>query len=283
MVQRLLEKLCKTGKPLGEYVDGRFYRGIVTGLNEAFVIDRETRYRLVTEHPSSNRVIKPFLRGRDIKRWSISFGEQYLLFIPWHFPLHEDKNISGASERAEQAFKKNYPAVYKHLLSYKKQLEARNEDETGIRYEWYALQRCAATYEKEFDETKIAYPNICKRNEFAWDDKGYYYNQKAFIIPGASKYLLGILNSTVITWLFDKLLAKLQNGFYEPSAIFMKDFPIPVTSKPESIEALVNKISSTKSKDPGADVSDLERQIDQVVYQLYGLTPEEIAVVEGKK
>ena len=87
-------------------------------------------------------------------------------------------------------------------------------------------------YWNEFEQPKIAYPNICQRNEFAWDDNGYLTNQKAFIIPNDHKYLLGILNSSVFTFLFDKCLAKLQNGYYEPSAIFMKDFPIPVTTKP---------------------------------------------------
>ena len=75
--------------------------------------------------------------------------------------------------------------------------------------------------------------------------------------------------------------AKLQNGYYEPSAIFMKDFPIPVTTKPEGIEALVNKILLSQAQRPKADVSKLEHQIDQLVYQLYDLTREEINIVEG--
>ena len=252
----------------------------MTGLNEAFVVDHATRDRLIGEHPSSAEVLKPFLRGRDIKRWTIDFAEQYLLFVPWHFPLHDDNTITGASKLAELQFQNRYPAVYSYLLHFKKQLEARNKEETGKRYEWYALQRCAATYKSEFERPKIAYPNICKRNEFAWDDGGYYFNQKAFIIPDASKYLLGILNSTIVLWLFDKLLAKLQNGYYEPSAIFIKDFPIPVTNEPQPIESLVNKILAIKDKKPNADVSELEHQIDHMVYELFGLTPEEIAVVE---
>jgi hypothetical protein len=80
--------------------------------------------------------------------------------------------------------------------------------------------------------------------------------------------------------LFDKLVARLQNGYYEPSAIFIKDFPIPVTSETQPIESLVNKILAIKAKKPTADISDLEYQIDRMVYELFGLTPEEIAVVE---
>ena len=63
---------------MGEYVDGKFYRGVTTGFNEAFVVDRTTRDRLIAEHSSSAEVLKPFLRGRDIKRWDVNFAEQYL-------------------------------------------------------------------------------------------------------------------------------------------------------------------------------------------------------------
>ncbi len=261
-VLRLLEKLRRTGKPLGEYVDGRFYRGIVTGLNEAFVVDRTTRDRLVAEHPSSAELLKPFLRGRDVKRWLIEPPDLWLIFTRHGVDITK------------------YPAINKYLNKYKKQLTPGTEDgrKPGS-YEWYEIQDNIA-YWKEFEKPKIAYPNICKRNEFAWDDKGYYINQKAFIIPDASKYLLGILNSTVVLWLFDKLVARLQNGYYEPSAIFIKDFPIPVTSETQPIESLVNKILAIKAKKPTADVSDLEYQIDRMVYELFGLTPEEIAVVE---
>jgi type I restriction-modification system DNA methylase subunit len=261
---RLLEKLRKAGKPLGEYVDGKFYRGIVTGLNEAFVVDQTTRDRLIADHPSSAEVLKPLLRGRDVKRWIVEPQNLWLIFTRRGIDINK------------------YPAIEKYLTQYKKQLMPGVEGgrKPGS-YEWYEIQDNIA-YWQEFEQPKIAYPNICKRNEFAWDDKGYYTNQKAFIIPNASKYLLGILNSTVFTFLFDKCLAKLQNGYYEPSSIFMKDFPIPVTTKPEAIETFVNKILLTKSKDSKADVSKLEHQIDQLVYQLYDLTPEEINIIESQ-
>ena len=80
-VLNLLEKLRNAGKPLGEYVQGRFYMGIKTGLNKAFVVDKEIRDKLVAEHPSSSEVLKPFLRGQDVKRWQVNFEEQYLITI----------------------------------------------------------------------------------------------------------------------------------------------------------------------------------------------------------
>jgi len=276
---RLIEKLKAAGTPLGEYVGGRFYRGVVTGFNDAFVVDRGTRDRLIAAHHSSTEVLKPYLRGRDVKRWRLDNPNLWLLFIPWHFPLHEDSTITGASIKAEKEFERQYPAVFSHLLQFKEQLSARNKTETGIRYEWYALQRCAATYWQEFEQPKIVYPNICKRNEFAWDENDYYINQKAFIIPGASKYLLGVLNSNVVTWLFDKLLPKLQNDFYEPGAAFMKDFPIfrASTNDHQAISTLVQKCLDAK----GQNVAHWEAEINDRVAHLYGLTPEEIKIIEG--
>jgi len=259
----LLTKLQKIGKPLGEYINGEFYRGIVTGLNEAFVVDQNTRDRLIVEHPSSVEVLKPLLRGRDVKRWVIEPQNLWLIFTR--------RGIDIAK----------YPAIEKYLSQYKKQLTPGLEGgrKPGS-YEWYEIQDNIA-YWQEFEQPKIVYPNICKRNDFAWDDKKYFTNQKAFIIPNGSKYLLGILNSTVVTFLFEKCLAKLQNGYYEPNSIFMKDFPIPLATNPEPIEALVNKILLTKSKDAKADVTKLEHQIDLLVYELYGLTEDEKKIVEG--
>lgn len=271
----LLEKLRKAGKPLGEYVDGKFYRGIITGFNEAFVVDRATRDFLIGQHSSSSKLLKPLLRGKDVKRWGVSFAEQYLIKIEssenFSHPWSGKTDVEG-----EKIFSTTYPAIYKWLKAYQKELIKR--DDQG-KYFW-ELRSCK--YWHEFEQPKIAYPNICKRNDFAWDDKGYYTNQKAFIIPNASMYLLGILNSSVVTWLFEKCLPKLQNGYFEPNAVLMKDFPIPVTTSPETIEELVNKILVTKSKDSKADVTKLEHQIDQLVYQLYDLTSEEIELVEGK-
>ena len=95
----LLEKLRKAGTPLGEYVNNRFYRGIVTGLNEAFVVDRATRDRLIAEHPSSAEVLKPFLRGRDVKRWRVDYQDLWLIFT------RQGTKID------------NYPAIKRHLGS----------------------------------------------------------------------------------------------------------------------------------------------------------------------
>ncbi len=271
----LLEKLRESGTPLGEYVKGRLYRGIITGLNEAFVVDSATRDHLIAEHASSAKVLKVLLRGRDVKRWRIEHAGLYLIKIessenvrhPW---------TGVPPKEAEKIFAQTYPAISAHLAPFRNSLIKRQDQG---KYFW-ELRSCS--YWREFEKTKIIYPNICKKNEFAWDENGFYTNQKAFIIPEGSKYLLGILNSSVVLWLFGKVLARLQGDFYEPSALFMEKIPIPKAEANQSIEKLVTRILAIKRKDTTANTSIMEREIDQEVYRLYGLTDEEIAVVEGQ-
>ena len=137
----LINKLMSQGMPLEDYVSGKIYDGVKTGLNEAFVIDIKTKDQLFNEDPRCKEVIKPFLAGRDIKRYQIPHVEHYLIYIPWHFPLHQNQNIVTASEEAEIQFKKEFPSIYNYILKFRQELTRRDRSETGIKYEWYALQR----------------------------------------------------------------------------------------------------------------------------------------------
>lgn len=143
--KRIKEKIESVGTPLKEW-DINIYRGILTGYNEAFIIDGETKDELIEKSPKNAEIIRPILRGRDIKRYGYEFADLWLIYIPWHFPLHKETSIVGASEKAELEFQKEYTDIYNHLLKYKEQLSNRNKAETGIRYEWYALQRWGANY-----------------------------------------------------------------------------------------------------------------------------------------
>lgn len=96
--------MIEVGKPLGEYVNGRFYYGIKTGLNEAFVVDRATRDRLISEHESSAQILKPFIRGRDVSRWRVDFQDQWLIFTRRGIDITK------------------FPAVLKHLKPFKARL-----------------------------------------------------------------------------------------------------------------------------------------------------------------
>jgi len=116
-----------------------------------------------------------------------------LIFIPWHFPLHEDPYIKGASIKAEKEFKQKYPVIYNYLVGYKENLANRNKSETGIRYEWYALQRCAASYYKEFARKKIVWGNLALSAKFSMADPDVFLNAPSNMITGGGSYLLAIL------------------------------------------------------------------------------------------
>ena len=281
----LKHKIESIGKPLKEW-DISIKYGIKTGYNSAFIIDNQTKERLILEDPKSADLIKPVLRGRDIGRYSANWAGLYLLFIPWHFPLHKDSRITGASQKAEEQFKKQYPVVYNHLFQYQDRLAKRNKAETGIRYEWYALQRFANTYNPEFEKEKIIYPNMTKFLPFVYDHEGFYTNDKCFIITGKAhlKYLAGYLNSAISAKWIRENCPELQGGTRELRKVFFEHIPIPPVTTANQylvtrIEKRVDQILALKHTDTDADTSALEAEIDQLVYQLYELTPEEIGMV----
>ncbi len=295
-ILKLKEKIESIGKPLKEW-DVKIYFGIKTGFNKAFIIDTKTKERLCEEDPKSAEILKPILRGRDIGRYYYKWAGLWVIFIPWHFPLNKDNSIQGASQKAEYKFKGQYPAIYNHLLQYKEQLSNRNKTETGIRYEWYALQRCAATYYPEFEKEKIVWQEIVREPSFAFDNKNFYCEATTFLMTGKSlRYLIAILNSKPATFFFKQFYAGggLGENGYRYKKAFLEQLPIPKISESDQkpfIE-LVDKILSITQKedyDPEGDskdnrsVKELERQIDQMVYKLYGLTDEEIKIVEGQK
>ena len=270
-IQNLLSKLRKQGVSLEDYTKGKIYRGVLTGLNEAFVINEETRNKLILDHPSSAEVIKPFLAGREIKRYIEPIPENFVIL----FKNGETIKTFGElkEEEALEKMSQKYPAIMAHLKKYEK--KAKNRWDKG-NY-WWELRAC--DYYDEFENEKIIYPNICKQPEFTFDDLKQYTNQKCFIIPDGSNYLLGILNSKVTFFLFRFILPMLRGNFYEPSYKYFKGFPI-VDSGSIDLENKVEEMLKVKKENPIAETSSLEAEIDQLVYELYGLTEEEIGIVE---
>lgn len=209
------------------------YRGILTGFNDAFFIDEDTKERLIAEDPKSAELIKPLLRGRDIQVWTPVWDNLYLLFVPWHFPNHSDSTIQGASEKSENDFKERYPSIYAYLENHKVKLSARNKAETGIRYEWYALQRWAADYYEEFSKPKIMYPNMTSLFPFIYDEKGFFGNDKTFMITANDdsvnlKSITAILNSKLCKlWIWYNC-PELQGGTREIRKVYFENFRIPL-------------------------------------------------------
>jgi len=263
------KRIEEVGTPLKEW-DINIFRGILTGYNEAFVIDSETKDKLIAEDPKSAKIIKPLLRGKDIKKYSYEFADKWLIYVPWHFPNHlEDSNADF--QYNEECFKKEYPAIYSYLLIHKNKLSARNKAETGIRYEWYALQRWGSDYWQEFEKEKVIYPVIASQNIFAYDKNHMYHNDKVFHIVGEDvKYLVSLLNSKVVYWLILKLCSSLGEKGFEQRKIYIEQLSIPMLNKNKQkpFEKLVDTILELK-KQKDIRVAFFEKIIDVMVYELY--------------
>lgn len=274
--QSIKRKIESVGKPLRD-CDINIFRGVLTGYNGAFIITTERRDEILSnckseeERQRTESIIRPILRGRDIKRYSYDWAGLWLIWIPWHFPLHLDSSIQGSSAEAEQAFMDQYPSVYQHLLLYKPQLSARNKAETGIRYEWYALQRWGANYSDDFSQPKIMYPNMTKFIPFYYDEKGFYQNDKSFMITGNHlAYLTAFLNSSLFKFCFLDNFPELQGGTRELRKIFFDKIPVLNVSDDvnDEFKVLVNEIQTKYSKEKAV-------AIDNMLFDLYDLTKAE--------
>ncbi|GAA9911857.1 class I SAM-dependent DNA methyltransferase [Helicobacter pylori] len=295
MLLDLRDKMESVGTPLKDW-DIQIYRGILTGANEAFIIPTEKREEILNacktqeERKRTETLIKPILRGKDIKRYSYEWAGEWVIFIPWHFPnTNNPKNM----EENEQDFSIHYPIIYSHLLSHKDKLLKRNKDETGKRYEWYCLQRWAANYYQEFEKEKIVYGEIVQEPRFYLDngecELGYFYVEAtSFILTGEHlHYLLGMLHSKLITFAFKTFYAGggLGESGYRYKKAFIERLPIPkITPKNQELARKITdgaeRILKVKEKDPKANTLDLEKEIDALVYRLYNLTDEEIKIIE---
>jgi len=277
---RLLDRLRISGQPLGKFVNDYFFRGVTSGLNEAFIINGDDKQRLIREDQKSAEMIKPFIRGKNVKRWSVDHSDAWLLFIPWHFPLHGQSGITGASKEAEREFARRYRAVYEHLNGFRKDLEKRNKDETGIRYEWYALQRWGADFAGEFPKPKIVYPELSLIPEFAFDHLGLYVDCTVYFIPDRQKALLGVLNSNVSRHVLDNISPAMRGGFRRFKAVYMEQLPIPpmTAQQQKSCEQLVEALILLHGQDAtkktsqapfGLMKSYFEQWLNGLVYELF--------------
>jgi adenine-specific DNA-methyltransferase len=275
-VLALLKKLRNAGTPLGEYVGGKIYRGIITGLNEAFVVNGETRDRLLSEHPSSAEILKPFLRGRDVKRWRCEFANRYLIKI--ESSSNKKHPWSGKSPGdAEAIFAETYPAIHAHLNNHREALIRR--DDQG-QYFW-ELRSCA--YWAEFEKAKIIYPDIYAKQSFGWQMDSCISANTSYFIPTHEKWLVALLNSAAVEWFYSLISNRVRGGYLRAFTDYVSQIPVPTvkSGKQSDLAKLVNEIETNQFD--GTDLNSNERQIDQIVYKLYDLTADEIAIIEGRK
>lgn len=272
--QAIISKMKKQGSEISSFDSIKIKRGITTGYDAAFVINKESE--LFNSHLAKN-----FLRGKDIHRYEIEENELKLLFVPWHYPLHEDSSVSGASELAENAFKSNYNNEYEHLKSFKTELSNRNKSETGKRYEWYALQRCAASYYPLFDEEKIIWGLISGGWDFAFDNKGNLLTSSSFFLTSDTipiKFILALMNSKLYKFYFSIIGEKTAGGAYVFKKTTIEKFLIPTDiSKVEKLTKIVELILKEDSEEMKVK---FEKDIDNLVYRIYNLTENEIKLIE---
>ena len=257
--QSIKEKIERVGTPLRKW-DINIYRGVLTGFNEAFIIDTEKRDEILShcktkeEKQRTDELIRPILRGRDIKRYGYDWAGLWL--------INTHNGVKGKYAPIDINL---YPAVKRHLDVYWKDISKR--DDRGITP--YNLRNCA--YMDDFFKPKIIYPNMTKYMPFVFDTEHYMTNQKCFIITGENMaFLTAFLNSSLFKYCFRDSFPELQGGTRELSKIFFDKIPViqPDKETENKFRKLVTDIQNnfTIAK---------AKSIDQLIFDMYGLSKDE--------
>jgi adenine-specific DNA-methyltransferase len=266
--QRLLAKLNSSCLTLSQYVGGEACYGVKTGLTEAFLVTDEQRTDFIKYDKKALELLKPVVRGRNMHRWITERDNSWLIGT---FPALK-LNID------------DYPSIKSHLLSFGR-ARLDQSGKTGSRKktsnDWFETQDTIA-YWGEFEKPKIMYQVFQVKPCFIYDEQGLYCNNSIWIIPKDDKALVAILNSRIGWWLISKYCTAIQNGFQLIWKYFGQ-IPIPKgTQENKKLIELVDEILKVKKKNPDSNTAALEKEIDQLVYELYELTEDEIKIVEGK-
>lgn len=271
----LLTKIRAKGKSLSTYVDDRFYWGVRTGLNEAFVIDAETKTRLISEDKSSSELIKPYIRGKDVKRWNVQYADLYIIVFPFGF----HKELS------------RYPAILRHLTQFEDALKARGQctssrgGKSEGQHHWLELDNNPKKeFLAAFDLPKIVIPAIAPRPSAAYDEEGFYANNKTTIAASNdAPFIASVINSCVHWWFATQVFATKQNGFFDFEPRYSRQLPIPPATAADKarLSQLAEACAAAAQRGDDATLAVHEAEIDQIVYRLFDLTPDEIALIES--
>jgi|WetSurMetagenome_2_1015567.scaffolds.fasta_scaffold11626_3 adenine-specific DNA-methyltransferase len=260
---KILDKLIKNRNLRDFY--GKCFYGIKTALNEAFIL----------HHKISNHTeLKLVYDGKDIKKWNTPLPFKWIIVFQ---SKSTKQKFGGLSEEvAKEKMSEDYPEIFNHLIPFEEQAKKRFDKGEY----WWELRNCA--YYDLFAQPKIIFPNLQNSNKFAFDESGSYLNAPSVFLPTNEKYLLGILNSKIIWYFLTSICVVRNGGFIEVKPQYFEQIPIPEISVEDKkvLTNQVNQILSAKKDNPSADTSPLEKEIDQLVYKLYGLTEEEIKIVE---
>ena len=265
----LLKGKIESGTKLLKDFNIRINFGIKTGYNEAFIIDEEKRSQLIKDDTRNSEIIKPIIRGRDLKKYSYEFSNLYVI-----------KSLYKENE----FLMKEYPKMYGYLQEHFDRLSKRGQVTNG-QHHWLELDNNPTqAYFDLFEKQKIVWGEISDKPKFAFDDKNYFAEATTFFMTGEKlKFLLAILNSKVSEWYFNLIGTTTGMGTNRWKKYKIELLPIkqPSEDQEKEIENLVNEILKNKKSNPQSTTTELEYKIDQLVYLLYNLTEEEIAIIEN--
>ncbi len=293
----VFDKIVKHGTPLGLIVHGKFFRGILSGLNDAFEVSTAQRDSLTKSAPHSLPLIKPFLGGQDIRRYHIRNEGRHLIVIPSGWTRAQMKSASAGEKEAWAWFGGAHPTLARHLASF--EVPARKRQDKGEF--WWELRSC--DYYSALDAPKIIFPDIAKGPRFFPDSTGVYLSNTAYCLGVSDPYLVGILNSRLCWFAISNIAIpfgiRAGESRYRLFYQYMEKVPIrEIDTKKKAEKAqhdamvagvermlkLHTDLAAAKSPDAQThlqrDTEATDRAIDQLVYQLYDLTPEEIALIE---
>ncbi len=278
----LRDKMESVGTPLKDW-DIQIYRGILTGANEAFIITTEKREEILNacktqeERKRTEALIKPILRGKDIKRYSYEWAGE------WVINTHNGYT-SNFKFKIPPIDIEKYPALKSHLDSHWDTIATRSDQGDTP----YHLRNCA--YLEDFEKEKIVYPETSQGAYFIYENSGIFLEKTAFMIVSDAynlKLLTALLNSKLITFYFKNFCGGciLGKSGYQYNKHALEKIPIPKITPQnqklaDKITDCAEAILEAKEKDPKANTQQLEKEIDALVYQLYNLTDEEIKIIE---
>jgi adenine-specific DNA-methyltransferase len=270
---KLIKKIVEQGKPLKEW-DIKINRGILTGCNDAFIIRTKVKEEIIAKDPKSAELIKPLLRGEDIKAYVPEWNDQWLIGT---FPaLKIDIN--------------QYPAIEEHLMKYKERIEPkpRNYDERlgkwkgrkSGSYKWFETQDSIAYY-KDFLKPKIIYPNMTKYLPFVYDKHQFFTNQKCFVVTGNQlSYLTAFFSSRLFRFAFKEYFPELLGDTRELSKVFFETVAVKEIDNDTNLMFENYLTELVNSKLSGQPTLSIQKLIDRKLANIYMLTDEESKLLD---
>lgn len=279
----LEEKIYEKSIPLASCVGG-VYRGVLTGLNEAFVIDAAEAEEIAAKEPASASMLVPFYTGREVKRYYLPPAKKRLIFMPKGYTDRRRE-----LEEPDRWFAGNHSLIASRLAPFERKA-AKRRDKGDY---WWELRPCK--YYGVFERDKIILPVITKRLSAAASEGASYVNDKCCVIEGCDWFLLALLNSKLMDYVFRSRSPELLNGYFELRTSALSALPVrrvnlenaAQRALKEEIAGAGKKLSALYAQDPpgkykkvSSDAAETERSLDRAVYKLYNLSAKEIKLVE---